>query len=63
MTTGEIPRLEPLERVEDFWTARGDQFCPDQILDDQALAIDHIWNDSICNMLLSPIIWLLRKAG
>ncbi len=40
MTTGEVPRIEPFEKVEDFWTIKDGQYCQDKIPDDQALAIN-----------------------
>jgi 7,8-dihydropterin-6-yl-methyl-4-(beta-D-ribofuranosyl)aminobenzene 5'-phosphate synthase len=40
MTTGEVPRIETFEKVEGFWTVKDGQYCPDEIPDDQALAID-----------------------
>jgi 7,8-dihydropterin-6-yl-methyl-4-(beta-D-ribofuranosyl)aminobenzene 5'-phosphate synthase len=40
MTTGEVPRIEPFEKVEDFWTIKDGQYCEDKIPDDQALAIN-----------------------
>jgi 7,8-dihydropterin-6-yl-methyl-4-(beta-D-ribofuranosyl)aminobenzene 5'-phosphate synthase len=40
MTTGEVPRIEPFEKVEGFWTIKDGQYCQDKIPDDQALAIN-----------------------
>ena len=40
MTTGEVPRIEPFEKVEGFWTIKDGQYCLDSIPDDQALAIN-----------------------
>ena len=40
MTTGEVPRIETFEKVEGFWTVKDGQYCPDEITDDQALAIN-----------------------
>ena len=39
MTTGQVPRLEPFETVEGFWTIRDGQYCEDPIPDDQSIAI------------------------
>lgn len=38
MSTGEVLRSEPFEKVEGFWTIRDGQCCQDEIPDDQALA-------------------------
>jgi 7,8-dihydropterin-6-yl-methyl-4-(beta-D-ribofuranosyl)aminobenzene 5'-phosphate synthase len=38
MTTGEVARIETIEKVENFWTVRDGQYCQDTIPDDQALA-------------------------
>ncbi|MCX6674529.1 MAG: MBL fold metallo-hydrolase [Methanothrix sp.] len=40
MTTGEVPRIETIEKVEGFWTVREGQYCQDTIPDDQALAVN-----------------------
>ncbi len=40
MTTGEVPRIEPFEKVEGFWTIKDGQYCQDSIPDDQSLAIN-----------------------
>lgn len=37
MTTGEVERSVPFEKVESFWTIKDNLYCPDTIPDDQAL--------------------------
>ncbi len=37
MTTGEVERSVPFEKVESFWTIKDNLYCPDAIPDDQAL--------------------------
>jgi 7,8-dihydropterin-6-yl-methyl-4-(beta-D-ribofuranosyl)aminobenzene 5'-phosphate synthase len=38
MSTGEVPRIDPFEKVEGFWTFQDGQFCQDTIPDDQSMA-------------------------
>jgi 7,8-dihydropterin-6-yl-methyl-4-(beta-D-ribofuranosyl)aminobenzene 5'-phosphate synthase len=35
-----VPRIEPFEKVEGFWTVKDGQYCQDSIPDDQALAVN-----------------------
>lgn len=37
MTTGEVERSVPFEKVESFWTIKDNLYCPDTMPDDQAL--------------------------
>jgi metal-dependent hydrolase (beta-lactamase superfamily II) len=39
-TTGEVPRIEPFEKMVGFWTVKDGRYCQDKIPDDQALAIN-----------------------
>ena len=40
MTSGEVERSTPFERVEGFWTISGGKFKEDMLLDDQALVVN-----------------------
>jgi len=40
LTTGEVERKTPFERVEGFWTVENETFVEDRIPDDQALAVN-----------------------
>jgi len=40
ITSGEIERITPFEKVKGFWTVSGEQFREDVMLDDQAIIIN-----------------------
>lgn len=64
MTSGEIERSTPFEKVEEFWTIGGEKFKEDTILDDQALTI-HIKQKGlaiISGCAHSGIINTIRQA-